>query len=119
MLKENRKHFRSKVKCPVEFITSCGSMHGEIRNLSKSGAFISSSKVIEPLNAFPVVISPKKGKSLTVMAELVWSKTFFKGNLVFHVMGVHFTYVFGDGRESLEDILETCIISWREKKPGM
>ena len=70
MRKENRKHLRSKVQCPVEFMTSSGSMYGEIRNLSKGGAFISSSKVIDPLNDFPVVISPQKGKYLIAMANL-------------------------------------------------
>ena len=118
MRKENRKHLRSKVQCPVEFMTSSGSMYGEIRNLSKGGAFISSSKVIDPLNDFPVVISPQKGKYLIAMANLVWSKTFFEDNLVFHGMGVRFSYIFGDGRESLEDILDTCIIDWREKDSG-
>ena len=49
------------------------------------------------------------------MAKEVWSKFFFEDNLAFLGMGVRFTYIFGDGRESLEDILETCIIDWGEK----
>jgi hypothetical protein len=110
MRKENRKHLRYKVKCPVEFMTSYGSMLGEIRNLSKGGAFITSSKVIEPLNDFPVVISSQKDKQFTAMANLVWSKTFFENNLAFYGLGVRFSYVFGDGRESLEDILDRSII---------
>ena len=118
MRKENRKHLRSKIKCPVEFMTSHGSMLGEIRNLSKGGAFISSSKVIEPLNDFPVVISSQKGKQLTAMANLVWSEAFFENNLAFHGLGVRFSYFFGDGRESLEDILDSCIMEWREKDSG-
>ena len=55
---------------------------------------------------------------LFLTLRIVWSKTFFEDNLVFHGMGVRFSYIFGDGRESLEDILDTCIIDWREKDSG-
>ena len=43
-------------------------------------------------------------------ASLLHWKTFFENNLAFYGLGVRFSYVFGDGRESLEDILDRSII---------
>jgi hypothetical protein len=115
MKNEKRKYPRVKVKCPVVLMTSQGSLYGEVRNLSRGGALIRTSKFTKPLSSFPAVVSYRK-KSFTAMAELVWSGNFFEEKLISHGMGVRFTYIFAHGRETIEDIIHDHFIEKRKEK---
>jgi len=115
MKNEKRKYPRAKVRCPVVLMTSQGSLYGKVQNLSRGGALIRTSKFSTPLSSFPVVVSYRK-KSFTAMAELVWSGNYFEEKAIHHGMGVRFTYIFADGRETIQDIIQDHFIERRKEE---
>ena len=115
MKNEKRKYPRVKVRCPVVLMTSQGSLYGKVRNLSRGGALICTSKFPKALSSFPAVVSYRK-KSFTAMAEPVWSGNYREEKSVYYGMGVRFTYIFANGRETIQDIIQDHFIERRKEK---
>ena len=71
---DRRIYPRAEVQWPVSAMTAEGTIHGETRNLSMLGAFISCTKPLSSNEIVALTINiPDTHHSLTVRAQVVWS----------------------------------------------
>lgn len=104
--RENRRHPRAKIKCPVVMSVSNTLIDGETKNLSLGGAFIKCSEQPKPGLIFRMTIEPSKGRLFLVSAKVVWSDSYtVRDKTVLRGLGVRFLEVL-DGRQFLRVEIE-------------
>ena len=104
--RENRRHPRAKVKCPVVMSLSDTLIDGETKNLSLGGAFVRCAEQPKPGRVFRMTIEPSKGRLFLVSAEVVWSDSYrVKDKTVLRGLGVRFLEIL-DGRQFLRNEIE-------------
>jgi hypothetical protein len=104
--RENRRHPRARMKCPVVMSVSNTLIDGETRNLSLGGAFIKCAEQPKPGLIFRMSIEPSKGRLFLVSAEVVWSDSYtVKDRTVLRGLGVRFLEIL-DGRQFLRSEIE-------------
>jgi hypothetical protein len=104
--RENRRHPRARIKCPVVMSASDTLIDGETRNLSLGGAFIKCTEQPKPGLIFRMTIEPSKGRLFLVSAEVVWSDRYeVKDKTVLRGLGVRFLEIL-DGRQFLRNEIE-------------
>ncbi len=87
-LKKRRRHPRQKVNWFVTMQTPKASRIGELKDISRGGAFVYCDTPLEPEELFNIVISvPESGTSLTGRGIVVWSNPYGMG-VKFHSMSV-------------------------------
>ena len=104
--RDNRRHPRAKIKCPVVMSVSNTLIDGQTKNLSLGGAFIKCSEQPRPGHVFRMTIEASKGRLFLVSAEVVWSDCHrVKDRTVIRGLGVRFHEIL-DGRQSLRNEIE-------------
>ena len=104
--RDNRRHPRAKIKCPVVMSVSNILIDGETKNLSLGGAFIKCSEQPRPGHVFRMTIEPSKGRLFLVSAEVVWSDSHkVRDKTVLRGLGVRFLDIL-DGRQFLRNEIE-------------
>ena len=73
-VEEKRRNRRVQVRWPVSALTADGSIHGETKNISSEGAFISCNKPL-CLKEACLLSLRTPSKTIQVHAQVVWSNT--------------------------------------------
>jgi hypothetical protein len=73
-VEEKRRNRRVQVRWPVSALTADGSIHGETKNISSQGAFISCNKPLRSKEACLLSLRTPS-EIIQVNAQVVWSNT--------------------------------------------
>lgn len=70
---EKRRHPRSGIEWPAEITTAGGSISGQMKNISVSGAYVQCSPLPPIGEIVSVTVRPQRSKSIVIAAEVIWT----------------------------------------------
>lgn len=73
MVEERRKTERISVKWPITVITEEGTIEGESVNITPSGVFVRSKKLLKENENYQMIIRLPNAKQVLLRGKLVWS----------------------------------------------
>ena len=106
MTTDRRTPTRVRVRWPVVLLTAKGVVLAETRDISSNGAFIQCKLPLPPKEKLRLFIMTPDQRPLDVPAEVAWSNPYgSEQDSVPRGMGVRFTKISRDNRQSLRNVL--------------
>lgn len=92
------------------FASYDGSYAGTILNISETGAFIRYDQDLKPINYINVRLSlPEEKRVIEVKSEVIWAKRFDEKENLSQGMGIHFTGITPEDRESIASFVNKAL----------
>ena len=103
---ERRQYPRILVNWPAVVETPQGSVEGETKDISVDGVFIFWVKEPKIGENFPILLEPSKQRTISVVAEKIWSGTFNLHNRKVFGMGIRFIHISPEDRQYIAVLVE-------------
>jgi len=103
---ERRQYPRILVNWPAVVETRQGSVEGETKDISVDGVFIFCGKEPKVGENFPILLEPSEQRTISVVAEKIWSGTFNPQNRKVFGMGIRFIHISPEDRQYIAVLVE-------------
>jgi hypothetical protein len=103
---ERRQHPRILVNWPAVVETPQGSVESETKDISVDGIFIFCAKEPRVGENFPILLEPSELRTISVVAEKIWSGTFYIRNRKVFGMGIRFIHISPEDRQYIAALVE-------------
>jgi hypothetical protein len=103
---ERRQYPRILVNWPAVVETPQGSVEGETKDISVDGVFIFWVKEPKIGENFPILLEPSEQRTISVVAEKIWSGTFNLHNRKVFGMGIRFIHISPEDRQYIAVLVE-------------